>query len=238
MIGCGCEVCRSQDPRDHRLRSSAMVESHKTRIIVDCGPDFRYQMLREGVDRIDAILLTHEHTDHIIGMDDVRAYNYFQRQSVPIYCTDRVARVVRKDFDYAFTEERYPGAPEISLRSVDHEPFEIGDLRIVPIRGNHYLLPVTGYRIGDVAYLTDFNSIADAEVEKLKGLKVFIINALREQKHISHFSLSEAIELARRVGAEQTLFTHMSHQIGLYANENPKLPEGMAFAYDGLKIEI
>ncbi len=238
MIACGCRVCRSADPRDKRLRTSAMIESNGTRIIIDAGPDFRYQMLRQNVCDIDAILLTHQHTDHIIGIDDVRAFNYFQAKSIPIYATEAVTKVVRKDFDYAFTEERYPGAPEIALHVIGNTPFKVGDLTVTPVFGRHYILPVTGYRIGDAAYLTDFNGIDKDEMEKLKEVKLFVINALRYQKHISHYSVAEAIELAREVHAEQTYFTHMSHQIGLYAEENPKLPAGMQFAYDGLKVEI
>ena len=238
MIGCNCKVCSSSDMRDKRLRTSAMIEDEHTRIIIDAGPDFRYQMLRADVRDIDAILLTHQHTDHIMGLDDVRAFNYFCRKSIPVWATEGVQRVVRKNFDYAFSEPRYPGAPEITLNAIGREPFRIGTLEIIPIHGFHLSLPVVGFRVGDVAYLTDFNRISDSEVEKLKGLKVFVVNALRHQRHLSHFSLSGAMELARKVGAEQTYFTHMSHQIGLHAEQDALLPAGVNFAYDGLIVEV
>lgn len=238
MIGCDCEVCRSDNPRDRRLRSSAMIEDEHTRVIIDAGPDFRYQMLREAVGDIDAILLTHEHTDHIMGLDDVRAYNYFCQKSVEVCATERVQRVVCKNFDYAFAKEPYPGAPRISLRTISDAPFEVGTLEITPIIGRHFTLPVTGYRIGPVGYLTDFNHIDESEIAKLKGVEVLAINALRHTRHISHFSLPEAIETARRVGATTTYFTHISHQMGLHDVEEQRLPEGMHFAWDGLKIVI
>ena len=238
MIGCNCKVCSSSDMRDKRLRTSAMIEDEHTRIIIDAGPDFRYQMLRADVRDIDAILLTHQHTDHIMGLDDVRAFNYFCRKSIPVWATEGVQRVVRKNFDYAFSEPRYPGAPEITLNTIGREPFRIGTLDITPIHGFHLSLPVVGFRVGDVAYLTDFNRISDSEVEKLKGLKIFVVNALRHQRHLSHFSLSGAMELARKVGAEQTYFTHMSHQIGLHAEQDALLPAGFNFAYDGLIVEV
>lgn len=244
MIGCNCRVCSSTDQRDKRLRTSAMVDDGTTRIIIDCGPDFRYQMLREGVKDIDAILLTHQHTDHIIGLDDVRAFNYFCAKDIPVYATEQVQKVVRKDFDYAFAEHRYPGVPEMSLHTIGTEPFEVGTLRITPIYGLHYRLPVVGFRIatkldstsGQVVYLTDFNHIDQSEIEKIRGVEVFVVNALRHEKHISHFSLPEALEVAAKVGARQTWLTHMSHQIGLHAEEEAKLPEGVHFAFDGLKL--
>ena len=238
MIGCDCEVCTSADARDRRLRSSVMVEDDTTRIVIDSGPDFRYQMLRAGVKSLDAILLTHQHTDHIIGLDDVRAFNYFCRKSIEVYATEIVQAVVRKNFDYAFTDKPYPGAPQITLRTIDTEPFKVGTLEIVPIRGKHFTLPVTGYRIGPVAYLTDFNHIDEEELEKLRGVEVLVVNALRHTRHISHFSLPEAVEVARKVGAQRTYFTHISHQFGLHAEEEPLLPEGMSLAYDTLTIEI
>ncbi len=238
MIGCDCEVCHSADPRDRRLRSSAMVEVGGVRIVIDSGPDFRYQMLREGVKSIDAILLTHQHTDHIIGLDDVRAFNYFCKRSINIYATEVVQGVVKRVFDYAFSEKPYPGAPRITLHAIGSEPFEVEGVRVVPICGKHFTLPVTGYRIGEVAYLTDFNHIEESELEKLQGLEVLVINALRHTRHLSHFALPDAIEIAHKVGAKRTYFTHISHQMGLHATEEPLLPEGMHFAHDTLTIEI
>lgn len=238
MIGCDCKVCRSEDRRDRRLRSAVMVEDSATRVVIDSGPDFRYQMLREGVKAIDAILLTHQHTDHIIGLDDVRAFNYFCRKSIEVYATEAVQEVVRKNFDYAFMEKPYPGAPQITLCTIAKEPFSVGTLDIVPISGKHFTLPVTGFRIGGIAYLTDFNHISDEELAKLEGVEVLIINALRHTRHLSHFSLPEAQDIARRVGAPKTYFTHISHQLGLHAEEEQLLPEGMSLAYDTLTIEI
>lgn len=238
MIGCDCEVCSSADPRDHRLRSSVMIEAEETRVVIDAGPDFRYQMLREGVKDIDAILLTHEHTDHIMGLDDVRAFNYFCSKSIEVWATERVQRVVRKNFDYAFAEKPYPGAPRITLRTIGNESFKVGNTEIIPIFGRHFTLPITGFRIGPVAYLTDFNRIEEGELEKLRGVEVLVINALRHTRHISHFTLSEATEIARRVEAPKTFFTHISHQLGLHAKEEPLLPEGMHLAYDRLTVEI
>jgi len=247
MIGCDCEVCRSADKHDKRLRSSAMIEYFRCRddqepelrLIIDAGPDFRYQMLRENIKWIDAILLTHEHKDHIAGIDDVRAFNYFQQKAVPVYASDRTAGIVSKDFDYAFEEHKYPGAPDIDLRIINPESsLRIKDRVIMPVNGMHYRLPVTGFRIGPLAYLTDFNNIPGTEIEKLKGVDILVINALRYEKHISHYTVDEAIETGRLIGAGNTYFTHMSHQIGLYRNIKDTLPEGFYFAYDGLKLEI
>lgn len=238
MIGCDCPVCHSKDTRDRRLRSSAMVESETTRVVIDAGPDFRYQMLREGVKDIDAILLTHQHTDHIMGLDDVRAFNYFCQKSIEVWATEGVQQVVRKNFDYAFTEHPYPGAPRITLHTIGNHSFRVGDMEIMPIFGKHFTLPVTGFRIGPIAYLTDFNHIEEGELAKLSGIELLVINALRHKRHLSHFSLPEAIEVARKVGATRTLFTHISHQLGFHAEEESRLPEGMALAYDTLTIEI
>ena len=247
MIGCDCEVCRSDDMHDKRLRSSAMIEyfsnphddDPKNRIIIDSGPDFRFQMLRENVKWIDAILLTHEHKDHIAGLDDVRAFNYFQQKATPVYASERTAGIVEKDFDYAFEELKYPGAPEIDLRIINPElQFEAGGLTVTPINGLHYRLPVMGFRVGRLAYLTDFNSIPETEIKKLRGVEILVINALRHEKHISHYTVEEAIETGKLIGARETFFTHMSHQVGLYRDIKGILPERFNFAYDGLKIEI
>lgn len=242
-IGCRCEVCRSTDPRDTRLRTSAMVEVGDVRIVIDAGPDFRYQMLRTGVRHIDAILLTHEHKDHTGGIDDVRAFNFVDFpviHRVDIYATARTAACVRKDFDYAFAEDKYRGVPEIELHEFDpSKPFEVKGVEIVPIRGQHSdRFEVTGYRIGRLAYLTDFKQIEESEIDKLKGVEVLVVNALRWREHVSHFTVEEALQLIERVKPHRAYLTHMSHDIGLHAHSAERLPQGVELAYDTLTIEI
>lgn len=242
-IGCRCEVCRSTDPRDARLRTSAMVEVGDVRMVIDAGPDFRYQMLRTGVRHIDAILLTHEHKDHTGGIDDVRAFNFVDFpviHRVDIYATARTAACVRKDFDYAFAEDKYRGVPEIELHEFDpSKPFEVKGVEIVPIRGQHSdRFEVTGYRIGRLAYLTDFKQIEESEIEKLQGVEVLVVNALRWRDHISHFTVEEALQLIERVKPHRAYLTHMSHDIGLHADSASRLPKGVELAYDTLTIEI
>lgn len=242
-IGCRCEVCRSTDPRDTRLRTSAMVEVGDVRMIIDAGPDFRYQMLRTGVRHIDAILLTHEHKDHTGGIDDVRAFNFVDFpviHRVDIYATARTAACVRKDFDYAFAKDKYRGVPEIELHEFDpSKPFEVKGVEIVPIRGQHSdRFEVTGYRIGRLAYLTDFKQIEESEIEKLQGVEVLVVNALRWREHVSHFTVEEALQLIERVKPHRAYLTHMSHDIGLHADSASRLPKGVELAYDTLTIEI
>lgn len=242
VIGCQCPVCCSADPRDNRLRTSAMVEIGDKRFIIDAGPDFRVQLLREGVSHITAILLTHKHKDHIGGIDDVRALNfvdYPQIHTVHIYATAQTVACVEKDYDYAFFTERYRGTPEISLHTIDPEqPFAIDGVDITPIRGRHAHFEVTGYRFGELAYITDFKDIDKAEIEKLKGVKVLVINALRFTPHDSHFSVAEALEVIDQVKPERAYLTHMSHEIGLHAQAECQLPHNVKFAYDTLKIEL
>ncbi len=245
VIGCRCEVCSSRDSRDNRLRTSAMIEADSgARFVIDAGPDFRCQMLRAGVSRLDAILLTHEHKDHTGGIDDVRAFNFVDFppliRPVDIYAAPATARVVRKDYDYAFEMEKYRGAPDIRLHEIDvSHPFHIAGERIVPVSGHHSeRFEVTGYRIGPIAYLTDFKTISDAEVEKLKGVEVLVVNALRFKVHPSHFNVEEALALIARVVPRRALLTHMSHEIGLHAATSELLPQGVGLAYDGLEITI
>lgn len=245
MVGCRCAVCRSSDARDRRLRCSAMVEVERedgrvVRLIIDAGPDFRYQMLREGVGEIDAILLTHEHKDHIGGIDDVRAFNYLQGKPTDIYCEERVARVVRKDFDYAFQppELRYAGVPEIELHCIDEKPFSVEGVEIIPIRAMHCKLPVLGFKIGELCYITDANYIGEEAMGMIEGCEVLVLNSLRRVKHISHFTLDEALEVARKCKPKRTVLTHISHQMGLYGDISKEVPRGVEFGYDTKKIFI
>ena len=243
VIGCRCAVCTSKDPRDNRLRTSAMLEWDDIRLVIDAGPDFRYQMLRTGVRHIDAILLTHEHKDHIGGLDDVRAFNFVDYPTIhriDVFGTRQTLKCVRKDFDYAFAQDKYRGVPEIELHEIDTaRPFRVGDVEIVPVSGHHSeRFEVTGFRIGTLAYLTDFKTIEDAEAEKLRGTEVLVVNALRFAPHPSHFNLAEALALIRRVGPREAYITHMSHEIGLHAETEATLPPGVHLAYDGLEVEI
>lgn len=238
VIACGCWVCTSPDERDKRLRASVMIDHGDTRIIIDAGPDFRQQMLRENVKHIDGILLTHEHKDHIGGLDDVRAFNYTERAPVNIYATEQVQRSIRKDFDYAFGDNVYPGAPQFNLVTIDGQtPFRVKDTDVIPIKGMHSKLPVLGFRIGGIAYLTDFNKIEPEEIEKIKGVEVLVINALRREHHLSHFTLAEALHIRYLVQPKFTYFTHVSHQMGRYQQIEQELPENTHFAYDGLVVE-
>ena len=243
VIGCCCEVCCSTDSRDKRLRTSAMVEVGDCRIVIDAGPDFRQQMLRTGVRTIDAILLTHEHKDHTGGLDDVRAFNFVDYPTirpVDIYATRRTADSIRKDYDYAFVTNKYRGVPEMRLHEIDgREPFEVKGVEIIPIAGKHSeRFEVTGYRIGSLAYMTDFKALCDGQIEKLRGVEVLVINALRYECHDSHFSVKEAMEIIDEVHPQRAYLTHMSHQIGLHSLSPERLTEGVELAYDGLEIEI
>ncbi len=280
MIGCDCRVCRSDDPRDKRLRSSAFVEYGGLKILVDAGPDFRTQMLRAGIRHIDAILLTHNHKDHTGGLDDVRAFNYIERAPIRIYCEKYVEDSLRQEYSYAFAEHRYPGVPEWQITNIDERPFTVSEnipeqklvwvdgkgydkipvsaeewakehhpeeagkgtyrpkqVEVIPIRGRHFMLPVLGYRFGNIAYLTDMNYIPETEFTRLEGLDHFIINCVRRGKHLSHFSLEEAVAVARKVGARHSWLTHLSHQLPRYEDLCRELPEDIRPAYDGLTIE-
>lgn len=238
IIGCTCEVCQSSDLRDKRLRSSIHIQTDRTSVVIDSGPDFRQQMLREQVNRLDAIVFTHGHKDHTAGFDDIRAFNYIQKKDMEVYCDERVDSVLRKDYDYVFTAQKYPGVPQANLNIIENEAFRVNDLLFEPIETLHYKLPVFGFRIGDFTYITDANYISEEEKEKIKGSKTLVLNALRKEKHISHFTLEEAIELAQEIGADKTYFTHISHQLGLHENVSKELPDGIELAYDGLKVSL
>ena len=236
MIGCCCEVCKSLDPRDKRLRASVYVEYEGLKILVDAGPDFRQQMLREDISHVDAILLTHNHKDHTGGLDDIRAFNYIEKEPTHIYCEKYVEDSLRMEYSYAFAENKYPGAPEWDVHIIDDKPFCIKGVEITPIRGKHFKLPVLGYRFGNVAYCTDMNHIPEEEFAKLQGLEHFIINCVRRGRHISHFSLEGALEVAARVGAKHTWITHLSHQLPTHAELLQELPENIEPAYDTLEL--
>ncbi len=236
MVACDCEVCSSEEPKDKRLRSSILVQSASTTIVVDATPDFRQQMLHHNVKRIDAILLTHAHKDHVGGLDDTRGYQFFQQQPTSIYGTALALEGVRREVPYAFAEHKYPGVPVYELHEIEDRVFSIGDIEIAPITVMHYKMPVSGFRFGDFTYITDANFIEESEKEKIKGSHTLVLNALRKEKHMSHFTLGEAVALAQELQVKQAYFTHISHQLGLHYQINEELPMGIELAYDGLQL--
>ena len=239
IIGSKHPVCLSSNPKDKRLRVSVLISYKEFNYIIDCGPDFRQQLLANPITQLDAILFTHEHSDHTAGIDDIRPF-FFRQGDIPIYAHERVVQALKRRFDYIFADEdRYPGAPAVQVQLIDKEtPFTLGELSVTPIEAYHNRLPVLGFRINDFAYLTDVKRIEESEKEKLKGLKVMVINALRIEPHYSHFNLEEALEFAQEIGAERTYFTHISHLLGFHDEVEAKLPEGIHLAYDNLKITI
>ncbi len=239
VVACSCSVCQSDDARDKRLRASLMVASENTRVIIDTGPDFRYQLLREKVKRIDAIVYTHEHRDHIAGLDDIRSLNWIQQASIPLYATLQVQESIRQTFPYIFQKMKYPGLPKIHFITIDKDhPFQIGDIPFQPIGVMHYKLPVLGFRIGDFTYITDANKIAPEEMKKMEGSRVVVLNALRRKAHISHFTLQEALDIIEILNPEQAFLTHMSHQLEVHEMIEKELPQGVHLAYDGLIVTI
>ncbi len=238
VIACSCKVCSSAHAFDKRLRTAVMVENDNTRIVIDCGPDFRQQMLREKVTHLDAVVLTHEHKDHIAGLDDVRAFNYFQHTHMEVYATHRVQQAVKREYAYVFSNEKYPGTPLIHLNEIALESFSIKDLRLIPIEVIHYKLPVLGFRIGDFSYITDAKTISSSEKKKLMGSKILVLNALRQESHISHLTLSEALELIEELQPQKAYLTHISHQLGLHQEVSDFLPQNVFLAYDGLQLKL
>jgi phosphoribosyl 1,2-cyclic phosphate phosphodiesterase len=238
MIACDCYVCTSTDKKDKRLRASILLESAKTTIVVDTTPDFRYQMLRANVKKLDAVLFTHPHKDHIAGLDDIRAFNFSSQQKMDVYANSLTEEALKREFSYAFSDKKYPGIPEITLNTITVEPFMIGDIPIIPIQVWHLKMPVLGFRFGKFTYITDANKIDEKEKDKIRGSEVIILNALRKLQHISHYNLAEAIELVQELEIPTAYFTHISHQLGRHAEIENELPEHVHLAYDKLELNM
>lgn len=238
IIGCDCKVCVSGDPHDKRLRPSILISHNNKNIAIDAGPDFRQQMLREGVTELEAVLITHEHNDHMIGIDDVRPFNFRSRKDMPIYATPQVQQQLRHRFAYVF-EGGYPGVPRIELKDISNAvPFEVGGISFLPIEVNHGQLPVLGFRMGDFTYITDAKTISEESAEMIAGSKILVVNALHRRPHYAHFNLEEALEFVSKINPEQAYLTHISHHMGLNAEVNQELPDGVALAFDGLELEV
>lgn len=239
ILGSQHPVCLSKDEKDKRLRVSVLVQWDDFSYVIDCGPDFRQQLLKNPIEQLDGILFTHEHADHTAGIDDIRPY-FFRQGDIPIYAHERVVAQLKQRFDYIFAnEDRYPGAPAVTINLVDKEtPFKLSNALVTPIEVWHNRLPVLGYRIKDFVYLTDVKRVEEEELLKIKGCKVLVVNALRTEPHHSHFNLEEALEFASEVGAERTYFTHISHHLGFHEVVQKNLPENVFLAYDNLKITV
>ena len=236
MIACDCYVCTSPDQKDKRFRTSILVESKNTCLVVDTPPDFRSQMLMEKVKKLDAVIFTHPHKDHIAGLDDVRAFNFFNNKAMDVFANQMTQKAILNEFAYAFSDKKYPGVPEINLKDIELDPFVVGDIPVIPVLVWHYKMPVLGFRFGHFTYITDANRIDEKERKKIKGSEALVLNALRKQTHISHFTLSEAIEVVQELGIPKGYFTHISHQLGRHQEIENDLPPGIHIAYDGLKL--
>ncbi len=238
VIGCECEVCRSLDYRDKRLRSSVHLAVNGKSFVIDTGPDFRQQMLREDIKRLDAVIFTHSHKDHVAGLDDVRAYNFLQKMDMPVYGQKNVLEQLRAEFHYAFETQRYPGIPRLDLIEINDNKFEAAGVTFEPLPVMHLNMQVLGFRIQDFSYITDANLISKETLRKMQGTKVLVLNALQREKHVSHFNLPEAIDMAQQIGANQTYFTHISHKLGLHKEVEKELPPTISLAYDGLSVTL
>lgn len=238
IIACPCNVCNSTDARDKRLRTSILIETNGKTFVIDTGPDFRQQMLRENVKQMDGIIFTHEHKDHTAGFDDIRAFNFVNKKKMEVYASASVQEAIKREYAYIFSDFKYPGIPEINLHLIENKKFTVEGVDFLPVEVMHYKLPVFGFRIGDFSYITDANYISDEEKQKLKNSKVLVLNALRREPHISHFTFDEAVELVKELKPEKAYFLHISHQLGLHAEVQKELPENIELAYDGLKINL
>ena len=239
VIGCSCEVCLSKNSEDKRLRSSVLIESDNTTVVIDTGPDFRQQMLRENIQKLDAVLFTHEHKDHIAGLDDVRAFNFKLKKDMPIYASNRVQKALKREFHYIFSAYQYPGIPKVQLHTINAESnFRIGDIPFLSVELMHHKMKVLGFRINDLVYITDVNNIKYKQLQKINKCKILVVSALRKEKHISHFTLDEAVELSQKVGAESVFLTHISHLMGDHQSVNKDLPKNIQLAYDGLSLDF
>ncbi|MDO1450394.1 MBL fold metallo-hydrolase [Rhodocytophaga aerolata] len=238
VIACECEVCHSVDFRDKRLRVSVHLQINDKSFIIDSGPDFRQQVLRERIKTLDALLFTHEHKDHTAGMDDIRSYNFRQKKDMPIFGRASVIEQIKREFFYIFSDFKYPGIPRVEVNIIENTPFLVEGINVIPVEVMHYRLPVFGFRIGDFTYITDANYIAPEELEKIRGSKVIVLNALQKESHISHFNLSQAVELLKELKPDKAFLTHISHKLGLHAEVEKELPAFIRIAYDGLKFEV
>ena len=238
VIACDCKVCTSENPKDNRLRTSILIEENNQTIVIDTGPDFRQQMLRENVQKLDAIVFTHQHKDHVAGMDDIRAFNYKFKKDMDIYCTAEVEEALIREFPYVFSAYKYPGVPEIKVHNIKNEPFIINGVELIPIEGLHYKLPVFGYRIKDFVYLTDVSFVSEREKEKMKGAEVIVLDALRKTPHISHFTMEQAVELLEELKPKQGYLIHISHLMGKHNEVVKELPNFIKPAHDGLILEL
>ncbi len=238
VVACKCDVCASDNPQDKRYRSSVMLTRRNSNIIIDCGPDFRMQMLKHKVEDIDAVVFTHAHRDHIAGLDDIRAFNFILNKSIDIYGSKVTLKAIKVQFPYIFMPGRYKGAPQLILHPITDKPFGIGEFDFIPVEVMHQEMKVFGYRIADFTYITDANYISPAELDKVRGSKVLVINALRISRHATHFSLAEALEIIAELKPEVAFLTHISHFLGKSEEIEPSLPKGVHLAYDGLQIEV
>ncbi|HKC69563.1 MAG TPA: MBL fold metallo-hydrolase [Bacteroidia bacterium] len=237
LIGCTCQVCQSIDEKDKRLRTSVLIEHNNNTFVIDTGPDFRQQMLREKVKDLNAVIFTHEHKDHIAGLDDVRAFNFLYKKPMDVYATERVQKAIKNEFSYAFSGEKYPGIPQINLHTIANDNFTVNGTTFIPINVMHHKMPVKGFRVEGITYITDANFIADEEKKKIKGSEIIIINALRREEHISHYTFKQAIDLMFELQPKRAYFTHISHQLGLHKEVSKELPDWIELAYDGLTIK-